>query len=88
MSHELTAHGRARVVDNGHRHIAHYLIVVYPGVKQRIEQGHEDEKYKHTFVTDGLPHLFRPNAAGVDHSAAYLVYDSVFSHHVKEYIRM
>ena len=53
------------LVDHGHGHVAHHLVVVYPRVEQGIDQGDDDEEDEHALVLDDAPHLAIPDVARV-----------------------
>ena len=55
------------VVDDTDGHVAHYLIIIYPRVEQRIDQGHQDKEDEYALVLEGPLHLLAPDVAGVLH---------------------
>ena len=65
LADELTAHLGVAVVNDDHGDLAHYLIIIYPRVKQRIDQWHQKEEDDDTFVLEGLAHLVTPDECRV-----------------------
>ena len=52
-------------VDNGYRHVTHYLVVVNPRIEERVEKRHEKKEDEYSFVSNGGTHFLCPDVAHV-----------------------
>ena len=77
---KLTTQLRMGVVDHHHGHLAHYLIIVNPRIKQGISQRDEEEKDEHTLVFEHQAHLVAPDRTSVAHAVDNLIEQAVFLH--------
>ena len=71
---KLSACCRMTHVDDRNRHLFHYLVVVSPGIEQRIEDRHDDEEDGHTFVVYKRFHLLCPYIAYIVEALQHLLF--------------
>ena len=54
-----------RLIDYDNRNLMDYLIVVDPGIKQRIDNRHDDTEDEYALILQHLLHLFVPDESGI-----------------------
>ena len=57
-----------RIVDYHHRNLVYRLIVVYPRIEQRIDEGHDDKEDEYALIAHHLFHLLSPDIGGIAYS--------------------
>ena len=62
---KLAAQLGVAVVDHHHGNLAHHLIIIYPRIEQRIDQGHDEEEDDNTLIFQHLAQLVAPDACRV-----------------------
>jgi hypothetical protein len=51
----------------------HHLIIIYAGVEQGVDDGHDDEEDEYTLVPEHLLHLLSPDVSGIFNDLFYII---------------
>ena len=74
LSKKLAASGGIGIIDSHRRHFANRLIAIQISVKQRIKQGHDEEKHDDAFIKNRVVEFLAENLQYVMQPFHHLVY--------------